>query len=55
MDAMDSPAFGPIEHDQYGQPEPLEELGDTFADAEELLSKELDDLVEEDDVGRGFH
>lgn len=54
MEAMDSPAFGPMEHDQYGRPDPLEELGTTFEEAQDLLSAELDDLVEEDDVDRGF-
>jgi len=54
MEALDSPAFGPMEHDQYGRPEPLEELATTFEEAESVLDTELDDLVEEDDVGRGF-
>ncbi len=54
MDALDSPAFGPIEYDMYDRPDELEDLSDTFEEAEELLSAELDDLIEED-VGRGFH
>ncbi len=54
MGALDSPAFGPIEYDMYDRPDELEDLSDTFEEAEELLSKELDDLIEED-VGRGFH
>ncbi|GAA0644327.1 hypothetical protein [Salarchaeum japonicum] len=54
MDAIDSPAFGPMEYDQYGRPEELDGLSDTFEEAEELLTEELDDLIESDDVGRGF-
>ena len=55
MDALESPAFGPMEYDPYGRPDAMDDLKDEFADAEELLDAELDDLVEEDDVGRGFH
>jgi hypothetical protein len=55
MDVLDSPAFGPMEYDQYDRPDPLEELSETFADAEAVLDAELDDLVEENDVGRGFY
>jgi hypothetical protein len=54
-DALDSPAFGPMEYDMYDRPDELDDLSDTFEEAEELLSKELDDLVEDSDVGRGFH
>lgn len=32
----------------------LDELSDTFEEAEELLEAEFDDVVDED-VGRGFH
>lgn len=55
MTALDSPAFGPIEYDQFDRPDPLEDLSTTFEEAEDLLSKELDELVEDDSVGRGFH
>jgi len=55
MDALDSPAFGPMEYDMYDRPDELEDLSETFDEAEELLSAELDDLIEESDVGRGFH
>jgi len=54
MDALESPAFGPMEYEFDGRPERLDDLTDEFADADELLSKDLDDLVEEDGVGRGF-
>jgi len=54
MDALDSPAFGPMEYDMYDRPDELGELSDTFEEAEDLLSAELDDLIEADDVGRGF-
>lgn len=55
MEAIDSPAFGPMAHDQYGRPEPLEELSSTFEEAESVLDSELDELVDDDEVGRGFH
>jgi len=54
MDALDSPAFGPMDYDPYDRPEPVEGLAEEFPDAEELLDAELDDLVDEDEVGRGF-
>jgi len=55
MDALDSPAFGPMEYDMYDRPDELEGLSETFEEAEELLSNELDDLIGDEDVGRGFH
>jgi len=55
MAAMDSPAFGPMEYDMYDRPDELESLSDTFEEAEDVLTTELDELVEESDVGRGFH
>lgn len=54
MEAMDSPAFGPIEYDQYDRPEDLDELTTTFEDAEEVLETEFEDLLKDSDVGRGF-
>ena len=54
MGALDSPAFGPMDYEFDGRPDRLDELSEEFADADELLSKDLDDLVEEDGVGRGF-
>jgi hypothetical protein len=54
MDAMDAPAYGPMEYDQYDRPDALDDLAGTFDEAEELLDAELDDLVETADVGRGF-
>ncbi|MFD1598952.1 hypothetical protein [Halobellus rarus] len=54
MDALESPAFGPMEYEFDGRPDRLDDLSEEFADADELLSKDLDDLVEEDGVGRGF-
>jgi hypothetical protein len=54
MAAMDSPAFGPMEYDMTDRPEGLDVLSETFEEAEELLNAELDDLVEADEVDRGF-
>ena len=55
MDALDSPAFGPMEYDMYDRPDELESLSDTFEEAEDVLTAELDDLIEEREVGRGFY
>jgi hypothetical protein len=54
MDALDSPAYGPMEFDRTGRPEPVDELTDTFEEAERLLNAEFEDVVDED-VRRGFH
>ena len=54
MEAVDSPAFGPMEWELSDRPERLDELTGTFDEAEELLSAELDDLIEDDGVDRGF-
>jgi len=54
MDALDSPAYGPMEFDHHGRPEAMDDLADTFEEAEDLLDSELDDLVDEN-VDRGFH
>ncbi|SDM45479.1 hypothetical protein SAMN04487949_1719 [Halogranum gelatinilyticum] len=55
MEALDSPAFGPMEFELSERPDRLDDLSSTFEEAEELLSAELDDLIEEDEVGRGFY
>jgi hypothetical protein len=54
MEAVDSPAFGPMEFELSDRPEELEDLSDTFEEAERLLDSELEDLIEDDDIGRGF-
>ena len=54
MDAVDSPAYGPMEFDQHDRPERMDDLADTFEEAEELLEAEFDDVVDED-VERGFY
>ncbi|WP_096389051.1 hypothetical protein [Halopenitus persicus] len=55
MEAMDAPAFGPMDYEFDGRPDELDELTDEFEEAERLLSAELEDLIEDDEVGRGFH
>ena len=55
METLDSPAYGPMAYDQYGRPDELDGLADTFEEAEEILDAEFDDLVTDDDVGRGFY
>jgi len=54
MDALDSPAYGPMDYDMYDRPEQLDDLSETFEEAEDLLSSELEDLIDDSDVGRGF-
>ncbi len=55
MEAIESPAFGPMAYEFDGRPDELDALSDTFEEAEELLTAELDDLIADDDVDRGFH
>lgn len=54
MEAVDSPAWGPMEYEFTGRPDRLDELSDTFEEAERLLDSELEELIDEDEVGRGF-
>jgi hypothetical protein len=54
MDAVESPAFGPMEYDDYGRPEAVEDLSTTFEEAEEVLDTELDELVRDAGTDRGF-
>jgi hypothetical protein len=54
MDAVDSPAYGPMEFDQYGRPDRVNELADTFEEAEQLLDAEFEEIVD-DEVRRGFY
>jgi AcrR family transcriptional regulator len=55
MDAVDSPAYGPAAFELSDRPDALDALAETFDEAEELLSAELDDLIERDEVDRGFY
>ena len=55
MEAVESPAFGPMDFDGYGRPDELDDLADTFEEAEELLGSELEELIDDDEIGRGFH
>ncbi|RQG91296.1 hypothetical protein EA462_04730 [Natrarchaeobius halalkaliphilus] len=54
MEALESPAFGPMAYDQYDRPDELGDLSGEFDEAEQLLNAELDDLLETDEVDRGF-
>ena len=54
MEAVDSPAFGPMAYEMSSRPDQLDELAETFEEADELLSNELDELIDRDGVGRGF-
>jgi hypothetical protein len=54
MEAIDSPAYGPMAFDLADRSDDLDALSETFDEAESLLSAELDDLIERDEVDRGF-
>ncbi|PSP94399.1 hypothetical protein BRC91_06320 [Halobacteriales archaeon QS_4_62_28] len=54
MDAVDSPAYGPMEFDHYDRPDRLGELTDTFEEAEDVLETEFEDVIDEA-VDRGVH
>lgn len=54
MDAVDAPAYGPMDYEFDTRPEALDDADATFEEAAELLDAELDDLIDEDEVGRGF-
>lgn len=54
MDSLESPAYGPMEFDQTDRPAQMEGLTETFEEAEEVLEKEFEDVIEED-VERGFY
>lgn len=55
MDALESPAHGPMEYAQRDRPEELDELSDTFDEAEDLLTSELEELIDRSEVNRGFY
>ncbi len=54
MESVDSPAFGPMEYELSDRPDQLDELSSTFEEADELLSNELEELIDRDGVNRGF-
>ncbi|MFB6296979.1 MAG: hypothetical protein ABEH56_00500 [Salinirussus sp.] len=54
MDAMESPAYGPMEFESDDRPGSMSELSGTFEEAEELLDAEFEDVISED-VERGFY
>ena len=54
MEALESPAFGPVDYDMRSRPEGVEGLSETFEDAEAALEAEFEDIVDRDGVNRGF-
>lgn len=54
MEAIDSPAYGPMEFELSDRPEGLRSLSSTFEEAEEMLETEFEELIEKDDINRGF-
>lgn len=54
MNALDSPAFGPLTFDRSERPDPIESLADTFDEANQTLNAELTELLDRDEIDRGF-
>lgn len=54
METLESPAYGPMEYTMRDRPAALEEFATTFEDAEEVLEAEFEDILEDDDISRGF-
>lgn len=54
MEALDSPAYGPLEYENRSRPDELVDMATTFEEADEVLDAELEDLIREDEVGRSF-
>jgi len=43
-----------MEYELSDRPDQLDELSSTFEEADELLSNELEELIDRDGVNRGF-
>jgi hypothetical protein len=54
LETVDSPAYGPMEFDSHGRPDAMDRLTNTFDEAESVLDREFEDIVDET-VERGFH
>lgn len=54
MEAIESPAFGPLTVEPNERPDEMSGLAGTFEEAESILEAELEDLIDEDGIGRGF-
>lgn len=54
MRAIESPAFGPLTFDPRNRPGSLDGLAGTFDEAEDVLDAEVDALIDEDELDRGF-
>ena len=54
MDAVESPAYGPMEFGSDDRPAAMDDLSGTFEEAEQLLEAEFEDVVDEN-VSRGFY
>lgn len=54
MGVLNSPAFGPMDYRFDDRPDPLDDLTNTFADAQTVLETEIEELITNDRVGRGF-
>lgn len=54
MQAIGSPAYGPMTFESGSRPEPLDGLANTFEEAEDVLNAEIQDLIDTDGIDRGF-
>lgn len=54
MEALESPAFGPMQFVRDDRPSEIQGLASTFNDAESVLEAEFEDLLRKDQVDHGF-
>lgn len=55
MDALESPAHGPLELSEGDRPPGLEGLQETFQEPDSILEDELEELIDRTGVGHGIH
>lgn len=54
MSALEAPAYGPVDYDARNRPDRLGDLAATFEEPDSILDTELDELIDEDGIDRGF-
>ena len=55
MQALESPAYGPMQYRPYDRPAGLDALSEEFPEADALLERSLDELIEADGVNHGVY
>ncbi len=55
MEAVESPAHGPLALSPDGRPDALDRLQSTFDEPNSVLDDELEDLIDRSGVGRSIH